>query len=257
MSYQSIEKRVLAAQDILQAKEINRATFESLRSLLSGIHPRIDRTLSAAGTSLKHIDQIQKGDAIGLVVESLPEITPEQKKRKKAILLFLKFWNDLKGEVSRIEKELGQAKIAKSHGTTRAMGRIWAGAKGPLGIITLVAAGIVALKATEVSIVIKNVGCRPMTPMGSIAVNIPGLMLPSETIPTGGEAVAKLPPLHVSVDATSPNQVQLKMYGLTYNFSLETSDIRLIFDGKILNGTKTSLNLGSQKQHTLVAKCNN
>ncbi|MBI5619488.1 hypothetical protein HY950_00825 [Candidatus Gottesmanbacteria bacterium] len=255
MNYQSIEKRLEAAGQLLQAKEINRATFESLRSFLSGIHPRTDQLLESVSRELKHVEHMQKGDTIDLVIESMPEMTPEQKKRKKAILLFLKFWNDLKTEVSRIEKELGQAKSAKSHGTTRAMGRIWAGAKGPLGLITLVAAGIVALKVTEVSIVIKNAGCRPMTPVGSVAVNIPGLLLPSETIPTGGEAVAKLPPIQVSVDATSPNQVRLTMYGLTYNFSLESSDIRLIFDGKVLNGSNTSLNLGSQKQHTLIAQC--
>lgn len=255
MNSQTIEKRVRAAADLLQAKEINRATFESLRSLLSGIHPRIDRTLASLSASWKHVEHLQKGDTIELVVESIPEITPEQKKRKKAILLFLKLWNDLKGEVKRIEKELTQAKGAAHQSNARSVGRIVSGAKGPLGIITLVAAGVVLLKATEISIIIKNSGCRPMTPVASVAVNIPGLMLPSETIPDGGEAVAKLPPLTVSVDATSPTQVLLTMYGIKYNFSLETSDIRLIFDGKTLNGTKTSLNLGAQKQHTLVAQC--
>ena len=255
MDHRSAEKRLRVAGELLASREFTPSTVHSLHALLSGINPKLDEKLGALEKTAKHVEHMQKGNAIDLVVESMPEMTPEQKKRKKAILLFLKFWNDLKAEVSRIEKEFGQAKSAKSHGTTRAMGRIWAGAKGPLGIITLVAAGIVALKATEVSIVIKNAGCRPMTPVTSVAVNIPGLLLPSETIPTGGEAVAKLPPLTVSVDATSPTQVLLTMYGIKYNFSLETSDIRLIFDGKILNGTKTSLNLSAQKQHTLVAEC--
>lgn len=256
MNSQTIEKRVRAAADLLQAKELNRATFESLRSLLSGIHPRTDKVLESLSRELKHVEQVQKGDIIELTIEGLPEFTPEQKKRKKALLLFLKFWNDLKGEVKRIEKELAQAKGTPHQGNTRAMGRIWAGAKGPLGIITLVAAGVVLLKVTEVSVVIKNSGCRPMTPVTSVAVNIPGLMLPSETIPTGGEAVAKLPPLTVSVDATAPTQILLTMYGIKYNFSLETSDIHLIFDGKTLNGTTSTLNLGSRKEHTLVAQCN-
>lgn len=255
MNSQTIEKRMRAAADLLQAKEVNRATFESLRSLLSGINPRTDKLLESLSREWKRIEHLQKGDVVELTLDGLPEATPQQKKRKKALLLFLKLWNDLKGEVKRIEKELAQAKGTPHQGNARGVGRIVSGAKGPLGIITLVAAGVVLLKATEVSIIIKNSGCRPMTPVASVAVNIPGLMLPSETIPDGGEAVAKLPPLTVSVDATSPTQVLLTMYGIKYNFSLETSDIRLIFDGKTLNGTKTSLNLGSQKQHTLVAQC--
>lgn len=236
-------KRLAAAQEILAARELDRATFESLRKLLAGINPRIDAVLAAAGKAFKQADQLVQGDVLELVLEGIPDATPEDKKRKKAILLFLKFWNDLKSEVTRVEKEMGHP------------GNILAGAKGPLGIITLIAAAIVALKATEVTVRIQNAGCRPMTPVTNFSVNVPGLQLPKETIPSGGAGIAKLPPLTANVDATDPNFIRLTMYGMMQTFALESADIQLIFDGKMLNGVHTKIDLGSSKEHTLVIQC--
>lgn len=254
MDYRSIEKRLQAAHTILQADTINRSTFDSLKTLLSGINPKIDKLLASTSKVFKHADQLRKGDIIELTLEAWPEVTPEDKKRKKAMLLFFKFWNDLKAEVSRVEKE-----FAKSHqsgqGSAGAWGNILGAAKGPLGIITLIAIGIVALRMTEVAIVIQNRGCQPIFPVTSVAVNIPGLKLPSEIIPDGGQAIAKMPPLSLAVDATSSSLVRLQMYGITYDFVLGSSGIRLVFDGKTLNGKTTSIDLASQKEHSLAILC--
>ncbi len=244
-------KRVAAAQEILAAERVDKATFESLRKLLQGIDPKLDAVLGAAGKAFKQADQLLKGDVLELMLGNIPDITPEDKKRKKAILFFLKFWNDLKGEVARVEKEMNNARA--SH--TSPVGKIVSLAKGPLGIITLIAVAVVALKVTEVSVRIQNVGCRPITPVTSMAVKIPGLTLPSETIASGSEGVAKLPPLTARVDATDPNLVRLGMYGMTFDFSLERADILLLFDGEKLNGDVTTIRLGEAKEHVLVIEC--
>ena len=254
MDYKRIEKRLAAAHAILQADTINRATFDSLKTLLSGVNPKVDTLLASTGKAFKHADQLQKGDIIELTLEAWPDVTPEDKKRKKAILLFFRLWNDLKSEVARVQKEFDKSHTS-GQGSAGAWGNILAAAKGPLGIITLIAIGFVVLRMTEVSIVIQNNGCQPIVPVTSIAVNIPGLKLPAETIPDGGQAVAKLPPLSLSVDATSPSLVRLTMYGIKYDFGLGSSGIGLVFDGQTLNGKTTSINLASQKEHTLAISC--
>lgn len=246
MDYKAIEKRLQAAQTILHAETLNRQAFDSLKTLLHGINPKFDHALTEAGKAFKHIEHIQKSDVIALVADGLPETTPEQKKRKKALLLFFKFWNDLKSEVARVEKEL--EKDTSSH-QQNAWGKIFGLAKGPLGIVTLVAAGIVMLKVTEVSVVIKNNGCGPIAPP---AFNVPGLKLPG-TILSGAEAVAKMPPLNVSVDSTG-NTTRVAILGIPYTFDTPPR-MRVTFDGQEIMGTKTDIRLGSQKDHTLVIEC--
>lgn len=241
MDYKAVEKRIRAAQAIVSSKEISRNQFRELRTLISGINPKLDKILAQA-------DKAFTGDVIELTLEHLPEMTPEQKKKKKALLLFLKYWKDLQSEIDRVEKELR----ANQPNTT---GRILSAAKGPLGLITAVAALVAVMKVSEVSVTIKNIDCRPIAPPTGIALNIPGLKVPNETIPRGGEAIAKLPGLSATVDATSPNNIQLKIYGMTFNFNLESSGIRLFFDDKLLNGSSTTINLGEQKTHTLTIRC--
>jgi hypothetical protein len=251
MDHRNMAKRLAAVQEILASERVDKATFESLRKLLQGIDPKLDAVLGAAGKAFKHADQLLKGDVLELMLGNILDVTPEDKKRKKAILFFLKFWNDLKSEVARVEKEMNNART--NH--TNPIGSIVSLAKGPLGIITLIAAAVVALKVTEVSVRIQNVGCRPITPVTNMSVSIPGLMLPNETIAPGGEGVAKIPPLTARVDATDPRLVRLFMYGLTFDFSLESTDIRLIFDGKTLNGEVTTIRLGEMKEHVLSIQC--
>ncbi len=149
MDYKSASKRVQAAMDLLQKREVNRETVESLRTLLSGINPAVDKKLAAVSKACTQVDQLQKGETISLVAEALPDQTPEQKKRKKALLLLLKFWKDLKGEVSRVEAEF-EKQDTQSQSAARTGGNILAVAKGPLGIITAIAVVIV------VSGVVKN-----------------------------------------------------------------------------------------------------
>lgn len=79
-----------------------------------------------------------------MTLEHLPNETPEQKKRKKRLLLFLQYWKELQDEVKRIQKELDQQHVHHSTtNTIKRFGRIISRAKGPLGLFTIAAVDIV------------------------------------------------------------------------------------------------------------------
>jgi len=240
MDYKVIEKRLQAAQSILHGDSVNRSTFDSLKTLLSGIHPKLDHALAQAGNAIKHIDHIQKSDVIALVAEGLPETTPEDKKRKKAILLFIKLWNDLKNEVARVEKEFASDPDTKHH--SNAWGKIFGLAKGPLGVVTL--------KATEVSVTVQNNGCGMLTPP---AINVPGLRLPG-SIPSGGEVIVKTPPFSFTVDTTDKRFTPVTLMGMTYDFGGRPTT-SVLFDGEEIIGFKRLIRLGDSPSHTLEIHC--
>lgn len=258
MDYKNIEKRLQAAQAILQADTLDLSTFESLRTLLAGIHPRIDTSLASLGKSIKHIDLFQKGEALELTLEGLPQQTEKDKKRKKAILLFFKFWKDLKSETTRVQKEFQKDQNDTHRGHTQStIGRILKTAKGPLGLLTLIAVGLVLLQTSAVTITLKNnSNCDVIRPITSLPIQIPGLKIPNQPIPAGSQATITLPAVQVTVDARSPNIINLIFWGKNISFKLETSDIRLVFDGTILNNTATVIDLGTSKEHTLEVFCN-
>src|SRR5262249_1426008 len=156
-------------------------------TLLSGINPKLDRLLATCDTEFSKVEKYYKGAAIELILENLPELTEEQKKRKKLLLLFINSWNQLKGEVKRIEKELDGKRKAKTDLEKKLdWANIFNFAKGPLGIITIVAVGIVLVaQATSVRVIIKNVGCGTMQSPTSFPISLPGLSLPNE-IPDNG-----------------------------------------------------------------------
>ncbi len=256
MDAKTVQKRILAAQELLQKGTLDASTLPTLKTLLYDIHPRLNIAMDTAVKAGSKITHLQKGEVISLALDSIPDLTPQDKKRKKIILLFLGYWNTLKSEVARVEKEIGTDFSTKSFADKA--GSAWnilGAAKGPLGLITLVAVGVVALKTTEVSVAIHNIGCEPIEPATSVAINIPGLKLPSQSILAGGESVAKLPPLRVHVDASQPTGIRLVAYGMTYNFPAPDRSTRLVFDDVTINGTSTDIDLGSQKQHVLRVEC--
>ncbi|MBI3576701.1 hypothetical protein HY086_01530 [Candidatus Gottesmanbacteria bacterium] len=145
MDYTDVKHRLEAAQKLLVADAITRDTFESVRTLIRGIHPRIDHHLTTCSTALAKVEKIKEGEVIELTVEAIPEDTEEKKKRKKALLLFIRSWKDLKGEVARIQKEFDHQQEAKHTASEEVagIGRILGAAKGPFGLITAVAVVVV------------------------------------------------------------------------------------------------------------------
>lgn len=141
-----IRKRIEAAHTLLTQPTTTRQKFESVRTLLSGINPTIDQWLTVCSQTLSEFENLQKGQVVELTVEHLPEQTEEDKKRKKALLLFIKNWKQLKGEVERLKSELTETQQDTSVERATRIGKIITTAKGPFGLMTLVAllvAGVV------------------------------------------------------------------------------------------------------------------
>lgn len=134
-------KRIDSAMQLLTAAEISVSTFENVRTLICGLHPELDKKLETCSKALAALQKLQQGDLISLSVEHLPEENEEQKKRKKALLFFISTVKDLKAEMQRINQE-----FKSQNSTTNQMmswGRIIKFAKGPFGLVTLAAVGII------------------------------------------------------------------------------------------------------------------
>jgi len=266
-------KKFKAAQRLLKRKEITYKTFEDIRALVKGADSQVDKKLAKCSKAFKVVRQVQKGDVLSLsekVIKALPAESRKEKKRKKALLLFFKHWKQLRAEVKRVAKTYQSLakeedkKIQEQAAGANRVGKLAASAKGPLGLITVAAVGVVAVKllinylnSSAVEVVIKNLGCAPITPVVSRSISLPGVKLPSETISDGGQAIAKLPPVKLTVDGTQPGTIKVTALAFTMNFELETQGIDLVFNDQNLLGNRTSIDLKQKPQHELVILCTN
>lgn len=258
------KEKIDAALQLLLEETTTFTKFEKIRILIKGINPQIDKTLSTCSDVVKKIKKIQKGEIIELSLGALPENTEEQKKRKKYLLLFLFSWKDLRGEVAKVQKLYQQQSsdgkmTAQEH--LASASKLTATAKGPFGLITALAVVIVGtgaafayLNSTAVNITIKNQGCSPIIPVVKLPVSIPGIKLPTETIPSGGQAVASVPSFTVTVDGTKKGSVVISAFKFTMEYHLGGSN-NLIFDGQSLVGKSTTIDLSSSKNHELIINC--
>ena len=250
-------KRLLAAQALLLEPSTTQEKFTSVRTLVAGIHPKIDQALANCDHALSTVGKVESGDIVGLSAEHLPENTEEQKKRKKWLLLFINSWRKLGSEVERVQAELAAADNAQT-GSDRAShwGRIFNFAKGPFGIITIVAVGaVIAMQATAVTIVIKNNGCETLYPSSSIPISMPGLKLPRDPIPSGSSAEVVIPGLTVTVDGSQRGVVSLSMLNYSIGIQLPANTRDVTLNGISLLGKKTRVPLSERDQHTLVLSC--
>jgi hypothetical protein len=198
---------------------------------------------------------------VALTADHLPEDTEKRKKKKAALIFFLKYWKRLKSETERVAEELGveasESGSSSSSSSGSSVKNIITGARGPVGLVTAVAVGVVAitsvLKSSAVEVTITNRGCQPITPQLVRQIDLPGLKLPSQTIADGQSATAVVPPLRLTVTSSQTN-LRLSGFKLSFNFNIpETVD--LLWNGQSLRDRQTSLNLGSQQHHQLVVDC--
>ena len=137
-----IKKRIFAANKLFSENTTTKEKFESVRSLVKGINPKLDKLLEETSISLAKLEKLQQGEYIELTTEHLPEDTEEKKKRKKELLLFIKNWKSLQDEVKRVEKEM-DLKTKSTEEDIAKIGKIASGLKGPVGLITAFAVIIV------------------------------------------------------------------------------------------------------------------
>jgi len=132
--------RIEAAYKLLVQPGVTLDKFESVRTLVKGVNPGVDHFLETVSNNLSDYQRLTRGEIIELTAQHLPENTDEQKKRKKTLLVLLRSWNDLQNEVKRVRQEFGQT---TNQSQVSSWTKILAGAKGPLGMVTLAAVVIV------------------------------------------------------------------------------------------------------------------
>jgi hypothetical protein len=144
-------EKIMSAYQLLQGATISVDTFEHIHTILKGLHPKLDEKLEICSKALDKLQKLQAGDIITLSAEGLPEDTEEKRKRKKALLFFIHSLKDLNSEIKRIDTEFSQAqkRSNSSYNQLTTWGRIISHAKGPLGIVTLVALVIVGVMTLQ------------------------------------------------------------------------------------------------------------
>ncbi len=257
MDLRAAHKRILAAKSLLLEPSISREQFTAVRSLIEGINPRLDDALMEIDRQIATVEKAIQGRVIELSAEHLPENTEEEKKRKRALLLFINTWNKFKSEVARVEQELQNAEHTQTPGSQVSVwGRIFNVIKNPFSLVTIVAIGAaVALHTTSVQIEIKNDGCGTMQPSSSIPFPLPGFRLPQDPIASGDTALAILPPLTVDVDGTARSAVILKTLNFSLTFGLPSNIKDVTLNSESLLGKKSQVRLSESKEHVLVLVC--
>lgn len=246
-----LKRRTEAAMVILNEGSTTLEKVRSVAGLLKGVNKKLDTILLTCETQCAHIELATQGAVVELALESMPEDTEEQKKRKKTLLIFIKSWGELKSEVSRLQTELD---MGHSVSDPSFFAKALSAAKGPFAIITLLALGVVALSQVGADIVVANDGCPTLVASG-VSVSIPGLRLPSTPITAGGAETVTIPALTLTIDGRTPQVLIISSLLFTFDFTLSSAVTDVTFDGASLLGTVTELNLGREESHTLTVKC--
>jgi hypothetical protein len=133
----------------------------------------------------------------------------------------------------------------------------------PVSIAGVAAAGIIAVYATlaaigTVPVIIRNLGCTPIPPPRSTMTQmlelLPGVEFPREEIPSGGEAVARVPALTIAVDADE-TMVVVRMGGIPMQFPLPGSIRDIEFNGTPLRFIDSPIDLGDRDHNELTILC--
>lgn len=143
MSSDQLRQKVEAAAKVLNGESTTFDKLESALTLLKGASPNVDKKLDRVLFHLSNLRNLQEGDIVELTLASLPERDEKEKKRKKARLILLRAIGELRSEIERVQKDLSKEERGEQT-STQTLGNTFAFAKGPFGIITLVAVGVVA-----------------------------------------------------------------------------------------------------------------
>lgn len=172
---QDWREKILALERILSAESTTLDKVESVAALLKGYHPQVDEKLSQVSKHLTTLRNLQEGNVVEISAERLPEGTEKEKRRKRLVLLFLKSLRELKAEVERVGGEIDAREKGEQTGT-ESFGKIVALAKGPFGIIS-----IVAIIVVGVLVFVKGSASRNQTPPVQSSVNITSTPSPVAT----------------------------------------------------------------------------
>lgn len=122
-------------------------------------------------------------------------------------------------------------------------------------VAALVGTAVIYLNQTAVEVVIKNQGCNTLIMPVGISFPVPGVQLPEDPIPPGGQGVAKVPRVTLNLDATNRDSVAVLVLGVPIPVNVGRQYASVKLDGAELLGTRTTIQIGSRKQHELVISC--
>jgi len=264
--YEDFEKRYKAARKILEEDTTSKEKFDSLYKILRGVNKKLDNLLDSTRGIWNKFENLKEGDYLDLseeAIEKLPKNTEKRKKRKRALLLLLRNYKKLTNEVDRVKAEYENELSSKDRSSLdkgNSIKRLFKKAKGPLGLITIGAAGITAgiiyLQNNAVEIIIKNQGCAIIEVEDvSLPIEIPGLEMPSDPIPDGGYSIAKVPSFKVSVQSTKDGVIKLTSLKFNINFTLDSNWADIYFNGTSLLGRNLVIDLSEKPTHELLIQC--
>ncbi len=140
-----VQEKFDAAHTLFLTEATSLEQFEAIRKLIQGFDARIDKKLQLVAKAFSAYNKLAAGDVITLTAEHLPEKTDKDKKRKKALLFFIQSLSQLKSEVERVRQELQNNSHQSPQQKTFHVGKIIKYAKGPFGMITIIAVIIVGI----------------------------------------------------------------------------------------------------------------
>lgn len=138
------KRKFQEALKLTRAERTSLEKLESVRVLVYGLNPKVDKLFDKCLEAFSKIEGFKKGEFLELSVELLPGETEEEKKRKKTIIFFIKTYKDLAAEIERIGGEFEKGDKNQNQNAVTSLSKILSGAKGPFGAVSLVALVIVA-----------------------------------------------------------------------------------------------------------------
>lgn len=186
-----LKEKLEALNKLLRQDSTTLDKVEQTVVLFKGVDSRLDSKIAQILQQLSNIKNLQEGDAVELVAENLPEGTEQEKKRKKALLLLLKSAKELQSEIERIKSEVDSVKKGEQS-PAQAFSKTLAVAKGPFGIVTLIAAaavfGLFFLSRGQTKTQSSAVVSPSATP-SSIIFSTPSPSVQVSPSPTSGEKI--------------------------------------------------------------------
>lgn len=143
------KKRILAAYKLLTEETTTLEKFESVRTLLRGANPTIDKHLDNVSRAFSDLEKLHKGEVVELTAKHLPSKTEEEKRRKRALLLLIKSYKELQSGVERVKsgiERLGEDKTPSAQEKISTFGRILGFTKGTFSLLTLAALAVVGFQ---------------------------------------------------------------------------------------------------------------
>jgi hypothetical protein len=253
-----INKRLVGLEELLADKTSSQQKLKALSKLIKGFNPQLDEKLKKLIELENKIQDLKKGKLEAIVISQLPVKTEKERKYKKLLLLFFTRKKSLHSEIIRVRKDLTKEypDLQSQAGTKLVKAaRIGRLAKGPLGLITVVATGLVLLQTSAATVTLVNQGCDTIEPTAYSRIKLPGVYLPQSPIVDGGQGEAKIPALKFKLSVDQNQVVRVEAYGVKLDFALQDKGIDLIFNDQSLLQDATELKLKPGSENTLVIRC--